>query len=184
MRTFRRFALFACAMLAAAGVLASKVEARQGFGGFFFPFFAPPSYYEPPPWRQRYYGPSRKRYHATPRERKAARTVQRKLVQTRRKRQTALAAIPKKAVLVRQSIAAPKRPAPTPVAVPKEATAFQQAITCEKAQVVVAEYGFKNIKAEFCVGNYLGFNATRDGKPFWVQILASNGELARVQRLR
>jgi hypothetical protein len=55
---------------------------------------------------------------------------------------------------------------------------------CEKAQAIVGEYGFKEIKADVCLGATFYFSATRDGKPFSVQIEAANGELARVQRHR
>jgi hypothetical protein len=41
----------------------------------------------------------------------------------------------------------------------------------------------KNIKGELCTGKNLGFSATRDGKPFSIEIVAANGELAKVQRL-
>jgi hypothetical protein len=54
----------------------------------------------------------------------------------------------------------------------------------EKAQAIVGEYGFKEIKADVCLGATFYFSATRDGKPFSVQIEAANGELARVQRHR
>src|SRR5262245_137607 len=49
---------------------------------------------------------------------------------------------------------------------------------------VVAEFGFKHIKAELCIGENFEFHATRDGKPFLIEIEAANGELAKVQRLR
>jgi len=43
---------------------------------------------------------------------------------------------------------------------------FQQTVSCEKAQAIVSEYGFKEIKAKVCSGATLHFSATRDGKPF------------------
>ena len=58
------------------------------------------------------------------------------------------------------------------------------AIDCEKAQAIVADYGFKNIKAESCSGTTLGFTATRDGRPFSIRIFVANGEFAEVKRLR
>jgi len=60
----------------------------------------------------------------------------------------------------------------------------QQAVNCEKAQVMVSEFDFKEIKAEMCEGATLHFSATRDGKPFSIQIFAANGELAKVERQR
>ena len=58
------------------------------------------------------------------------------------------------------------------------------AVDCEKAQVIVADYGFKDIKAESCSGDTLGFSATRDGKPFSIRIMAADGEFAEVKRLQ
>jgi hypothetical protein len=68
----------------------------------------------------------------------------------------------------------------TALAVPSGA---QPTITCEKAHTIIADYGFKDIKAELCTGKNLGFSATRDGKPFSIEIVAANGELAKVQRV-
>ena len=52
-----------------------------------------------------------------------------------------------------------------------------------QAETIVAEFGFKNIKAEACTGPIFDF-ATRDGKPFSIQIVAASGELAQVRRHR
>src|SRR3954465_14323051 len=43
------------------------------------------------------------------------------------------------------------------------------AIDCEKAQAIVADYGFKGIRAANCSGGTLVFTATRDGKPFSIR---------------
>ena len=70
-----RSALLACfAALLAAFAFASPVEARQGFGGF---FWSGP-YYQPPSWRQRYYAPPRKRHYAPSRKRKVVRSERRR----------------------------------------------------------------------------------------------------------
>ena len=61
---------------------------------------------------------------------------------------------------------------------------IQQAVSCEKAQAIVGDYGFKEIKAEECAGAIFHFSATRDGKPFSIQIEAANGEVAKVWRHR
>src|SRR5262245_15821511 len=42
-------------------------------------------------------------------------------------------------------------------------------VDCEKARAIVADYGFKDIRAENCSGGTLGFTATRDGKPFSIR---------------
>jgi hypothetical protein len=68
----------------------------------------------------------------------------------------------------------------TALAVP---SAAQPLITCERAQAIIVDYGFKDIKAELCTGKNLGFSAMRDGKPFSIEIVAANGELAKVQRV-
>jgi hypothetical protein len=162
MITLRRLVLFTGASLLGICVSTTELEARQGFGGFFFaPFFAP--YYEPRPWHPRYYAPPRKRHYAQSR-RKANLSTQRKLTQSHSGRQAALA-LPRKA----------SRPQP-PI------TTQTTAIGCEQAQAIVAEYGFKDVKPEVCVGTQHSFNATRDGKPFLIKIVA--GELAAVKRLR
>ena len=69
------------------------------------------------------------------------------------------------------------------LAVPTGPGVSQPSISCEKAQAIVADYGFKDIKAEICAGKSLSFSATRDGKPFAIEIIAANGELAKVQRV-
>jgi hypothetical protein len=70
------------------------------------------------------------------------------------------------------------------LAIPRGSTRVQHPISCEKAQAIVAEYGFKDIKAEMCSGTTLGFSASRDGKPFSIRIIAANGEFEEVRRLR
>jgi hypothetical protein len=62
------------------------------------------------------------------------------------------------------------------------APAGQGAVSCDKARGIVADFGFKDIKADSCSGKTYGFSATRDGKPFLIKIVASNGELAEVRR--
>jgi hypothetical protein len=71
-----------------------------------------------------------------------------------------------------------------PRAVQQANAAPANAVDCEKAQLIVADYGFKDIKAESCSGDTLGFSATRDGKPFSIRILAADGEFAEVKRLQ
>jgi len=172
-----RSALLGCLVALAAGFMfSSHVEARQGgFGGFFFaPFWS----FEPPPWRQRYYAPPRKRYYAPSRNRKLVRSERRKVSQSASRRAALAIAKPKA-----QRIAARELPQKA-VAVPNSATGALPSVTCERAQAIVAEFGFKQIKAELCIGENFEFHATRDGKPFLIEIEAANGELAKVQRLR
>ena len=54
------------------------------------------------------------------------------------------------------------------------------AVDCEEAQLIVADYGFKDIEAEL-LGDTLGFSAAHDGKPFSIRILAADGEFAEVK---
>jgi hypothetical protein len=151
----RVLVLLACASLLAVVISVSQVQARQSGRFFFAPYFAPsPWPYYEPRWRGRYYAPPRRRHYAPPRKRKAVASTQRKLIQTRKKSKAALA-VPR------------SRP-----------------VGCERAEAIVAEYGFTNIKVEGCTGPTFDFSATRDGKPFSIQIVAANGELAKVRRHR
>jgi hypothetical protein len=110
------------------------------------------------PWPGQYYRPAwRPRYYAPPRKRKAVRTV--RVTPSRKSQQAAL-------LITRRS--------------PR----LDQSIDCEKARDILTEYGFKDIKAEMCIGATLGFSASRDGKPFSIRILAANGEFEQVRRLR
>src|SRR5262245_18105070 len=174
MRTLRGLVLCVCAALSAAGASVSRAETSQDFDRL--PFFAPSPWFQLPPWRQR--------DHAPPRKRKAVRSAQRpKFTQPRKRRQVALA-VANRAARARNSSLASQKATPIAIIAPKKDQPGSPSITCEKAQAIVAEYGFKDIRTELCLGNYLNFNATRDGKPFWIQILAANGELARVRLLR
>jgi hypothetical protein len=165
--------LFTCTALLLGAAPVSQVEA-QGFNGFLFPLFGPSPwsrpYYGPPSWHERYRAPPQHSYDSAARKRRAARIAERKVAQAPR-RQTALALVPKSAPV--RSIAA----------TPKDKT-ISTSVTCDKAQAIVAEFGFKNIKAEACEGTILDFSAMRDGKRFVIRIMAANGDLARVQRLR
>jgi hypothetical protein len=58
----------------------------------------------------------------------------------------------------------------------------QGGVSCDKARGIVAEFGFKDIKADSCSGKTYGFSATRDGKAFSIKVVAANGELAEVKR--
>jgi hypothetical protein len=110
------------------------------------------------PWPGQYYSPAwRPRYYAPRQKRKVIRSV--RTSQSRKKQQAALA-------------------------IPRTDLRRDQSIGCEKARDILVEYGFKDIKAEVCTGNTLGFNASRDGKPFSIRILAGNGEFEEVRRVR
>src|SRR5262245_5111680 len=112
------------------------------------------------PWPGQYYRPAwRNRYYAPSRKRKVVRDIRHNPTQFRKRQHTALA-------------------------VPRGPTRVLQSISCEKAQAVIADYGFKDIKAEVCTGTTFGFTASRDGKPFSIRILAANGEFELVRRLR
>jgi hypothetical protein len=58
----------------------------------------------------------------------------------------------------------------------------QGSVSCDKARGIVADFGFKDIRADSCSGKTYGFSATRDGKAFSIKIVAANGELAEVRR--
>jgi hypothetical protein len=159
MISFRRFIVLAGAAVSF-GILNSPAVGAHQDGFFFAPFFGPWSgpFYKYR-WGERNHAPPRERYSAPARKRKADRSVQREVKQPRRTRQAALAVAPK-------------------------VVAVQKWMSCEKAQAIVAEYGFKNIKIETCDGTTYVFAASRDGNPFSIQIAAANGELAKVQRVR
>jgi hypothetical protein len=149
-----RSALLAClTALLAAFAFPSHVEARQGFGGV---FWSGP-YYEPPARRQRYYAPPRKRHYASSRKKRVVRSERRRFSKS------------------------PERRAA--LAVPSEATGDLSSITCERAEAIVTEFGFKQVEVQLCTGKNFEFRAMRDGKPFSIKVKA-NGELAKVQRLR
>jgi hypothetical protein len=137
-------------------LLATFAFASQVEAQGFGGFFWSGPYYEPPPRRQRYYAPSRKRHYVPSRERKVVRSERRRFSKSP-KRRVALVA--------------------------NEATGALRSITCEKAEAIVAEFGFKQVEVQLCTRKNLEFRAMRDGKPFSIKIKA-NGELARVQRLR
>jgi hypothetical protein len=110
------------------------------------------------PWPDQYYRPAwRHRYYALPRKRKAVRSV--RATQTRKRQQSALL-------------------------ISRTAPRIDKSVGCERARGILMEYGFKDIKAEVCTGTTLGFSARRDGKPFSIRILASNGEFEEVRRVR
>jgi hypothetical protein len=170
-------AFLGCLVALLAGfMVSSHVEARQrGYEGFFFgPFWS----YEPPRWRQRYYAP-RNRYYAPSHKRRVVRSERRRFSQSAKRRAALAIARTRKT----QRLAARELPH-NAVAVPNGATGALPSMTCEKAEAIVAEFGFKQIKPELCIGENFEFHATRDGKPFLIEIEASNGELAKVQRLR
>ena len=58
----------------------------------------------------------------------------------------------------------------------------QGSVSCDKARGIVADFGFKDIRADSCSGKTYGFSATRDGKAFSIKIVAANGERAEVRR--
>jgi hypothetical protein len=57
-------------------------------------------------------------------------------------------------------------------------------ISCDAARQIITNLGFEDVKAEVCTGNTFGFVAMRDGKSFSIEILAANGEVKKVERLR
>jgi|SRR5689334_12936042 hypothetical protein len=69
------------------------------------------------------------------------------------------------------------------LAVPNETRGALRPITCERAQAIVADYGFEDVKAELCTERNFEFRAMRDGKAFSIKV-EDNGELTKVQRLR
>jgi len=163
----RSILLLALAMLAGSSATVTTARA-QGFGFFFPPpMYAPPPYYGREFYDEPYYrrGPrqyrSQRRHQApTLRRKKPASAVERKAPQ-RKDRAVALTVPPK----------APSKEVAT-------------SSGCEKAQSSVAEFGFTEIKPQGCTGKTASFRAMRDGKSFDIQVMAANGEITKVQRLK
>ena len=184
--------LAACAMLATSSLSISAAHA-QGFG-----YFLPPPFYGPPPPGP-YYGPDfydeaepyydegprdyrplpRRRKHAAPvvrRKRPAATAVRRAPAPHKA---ASLAMPPKTKTVPTEAVTAkPEPPKPEP------AKAAATSPACDEARSSVAGFGFHEITAQSCDGPTLSFHAVRDGKKFEIQVLAANGELTKVERLK
>jgi hypothetical protein len=165
MRIIRGLAMIACvAIIACVAASEASAEQRNWFGPsggrsmFWGGMFAPrPMFY--PPSRQRHYrAPSRRSVHRDTRARSKA--VRASTSSARRTRRSA--------ALTGATSAIP--------------AAAEGRVTCERAQAIVAEYGFTEIQPETCEGRTYDFTATRDGKPFSIRIVAADGELAEVKK--
>jgi hypothetical protein len=66
-----------------------------------------------------------------------------------------------------------------PEPVKKKATG----ISCDKAAKIVADYGFKSVKAASCKGQIYSFKGSRDGKAYTIKLSAKSGELTEVKKL-
>src|SRR5262245_7979910 len=164
MKIIRSLAMIACvAIFACVAAAEASAEQRNWFGPsggratFWGGMFAPqPMFY--PPSRQRYYrAPSRRGVHREMRRSKVVR------------------ASPSAAKRVRRTAALTGATSAIPAAA-------EGRVTCERAQAIVAGYGFTEIQPETCEGRTYGFTATRDGKPFSIKIVAADGELAEVKK--
>ncbi len=78
------------------------------------------------------------------------------------------------------SVAEPAEGSTTTASTTKPATA---AVSCDKAQSIIAGYGFSSAKPESCAGKIYAFNATRAGKTFAVKVDSASGELTEVKKL-
>ena len=56
------------------------------------------------------------------------------------------------------------------------------AVTCDKAQGIVSEFGFKDVKPASCTGKVYAFSAVRDGKNYSVKLDSGSGELTEVKK--
>ena len=167
MKILRGLVMIACvAVFACVAAAEASAEQRNWFGPsggrsmFWGGFFAPqPTFYPP---SRRYYrsAPSRRSVHRDSRPR---------------------------AKVARESPSSSKRARRTAALTGGATSAIAAAapggrVTCERAQEIVAEFGFTEIQPETCEGRTYDFSATRDGKPFSIKIVAANGELAEVRR--
>ncbi len=55
-------------------------------------------------------------------------------------------------------------------------------VDCNRAQEVVAGYGFGNVKPVSCTGKLYSFSGLRDGKDYRVQVSAATGEITEVKK--
>lgn len=56
------------------------------------------------------------------------------------------------------------------------------AVTCDKAQGIVSEFGFQDVKPASCTGKVYAFSAVRDGKSYSVKLDSDSGELTEVKK--
>jgi len=160
MKMTRGWAVIASvSIIACVAASEASAEQRNWFGPsggrsmFWGDMFAPPQPMFYPPSRPRYYRPSHREMR--PRS-KVARTAR-----------------PHKSVHRSAALAGATSAIPA---------ATGGRVTCERAQAIVAEYGFTEIQPQTCEGRTYGFSATRDGKPFSIKIVAADGELAEVKK--
>lgn len=95
------------------------------------------------------------------------------------------------AVVKPGSIAAPAAVPSAPVIAPDKSKPAAQpakssggALSCDKAEQLVAGYGFANVKPASCSGATYAFNAVRDGKSYAVKLDSGSGELTEVKKIQ
>ena len=159
--SFGEFAL-TCGVLIFLKIFIGLAQAQDFF------FFAPPP--PPPPYPYDFYDPY-PYYETNPYQNYEARPY-------REPRQRNLGKKARRKVVNEPRSAKPQRKAVALTVSPSKA------VTCDKAQTIIAEYGFSEIVPKSCSGRTRDFRAMRDGKAFEVRVLASNGELEKVQKLR
>jgi hypothetical protein len=76
-----------------------------------------------------------------------------------------------------------KEIAPEPVKKPKPVEKKAAGMSCDKAAKIVAEYGFKSVKASSCKGSVYSFKGSRDGKSYSIKLSSKSGELTEVKKL-
>lgn len=72
---------------------------------------------------------------------------------------------------------------PEIAAVPEQfAETPENAVSCEDAATIVADYGFSDIRPTGCSGELYRFSATRDGSAYSIGVTAAAGEITEVSR--
>ena len=66
----------------------------------------------------------------------------------------------------------------------KKTASSATAISCDKAQKIVAGYGFANVKPMTCSGQVFAFNAKRSGNTYVIKLNSASGELTEVDRVQ
>ena len=65
----------------------------------------------------------------------------------------------------------------------KKTASAATAISCDKAEQIVSDYGFASVTPTTCTGQVFAFNATRSGTPYVIKLSSASGELTEVKKV-
>ena len=66
----------------------------------------------------------------------------------------------------------------------KKTASAATAISCDKAEKIVSDYGFANVTPATCTGQVFSFNATRSGETYVIKLSSASGELTEVKKVQ